>query len=370
MVLPVVRKEKGRLGCAQFMFGTLVGFFITIWTVTTIRSDASDEVTSAPVTSQLRKLPSKPVTPSFSLLESKLDPKQSGILVIYSGPLYIDDESDVNMNELYRANFEWFMKKGIDCENQDTVIVVGKPVFEKYKSQIEEMDRKCLETNHRIQIVHRHPECFHMGSMSLILHGGFIQFDHYEFFIQITDNLSGPFEKTVDNKPWTAKFTSRMNNNVRLVGLSHVCDGYHSHIQENAYCIDKTGLELLQKSDIILDCEKSISENSHNGGNMEKWHKQLKMSASSYPIAMSKLFLNQANYAFTSILREPLKPINKENRMECIANDMWTVSHLKNAYNGNLPTWSDLIFFKTTRYLPRDISNKIGFRGNVTWRWE
>lgn len=376
MVLPVVvKKQKRRLGCARFMFGILIGFVITIWTIIKSRLEEWDDVTSAPVISQLRTFSTKAVTPTFSLLESKIDPKEPGILVIYSGPLYVDDETDVDMNELFRANFEWFLKNGVDCDIQDTVIVVGKPVFDKYKNQIEDMDRKCMETNHRIKIVHRHPECFHMGSMSLILHGGFIPFDHYKFFIQITNDLSGPFEKTVDEQPWTLKFTSRMNDNVRLVGLSHVCDGHHSHVQEHAYCLDNTGLELLRQSDVILNCETFISENSRKADNIERdsienWHKQLEMNAASYPIAMSQLILNQANYTFTSILQEPLRPINKENRLTCVADDMWTVSHLKSAYNGNLPSWPDLIFFKTTRYLSDDIAKTIGFKGNATWIWE
>ena len=351
MVLPVV-KSKRRIGLNLFTAGMFIGFFSTFWTILTIRSQLGE--------------PARIFTP----LESIRDPNKPGILVIYSGPLLVEDPGDPNMNSLLLANFDWFLRNGIDCQNQDTVIIVGQPVFDKYKDQINQMDDKCKETNHRIKLEYRHPECLHLGSMSLVLHEGFIKFDDFDFFIFVTSSMTGPVDKLIDGKPWTEKFTSRITDKVKLVGLSHLCDDRSSHVLESAFCLDKDGMALLRGSEVILDCEKSWRENINVKAKVDEWQASLEQKGKIFQVAMSKLILERADFAFSSVLREPSEPITRDNRQQCVAPDLWTISKLKEAYGGNMPTWSDVIFFKTIRYLPPDIAEKIGFHGNATWIWE
>jgi hypothetical protein len=401
MVLPVLRKKRRGPGLSQFMLGILVGFLLTVFTVIKIRSDAIKGVKLAPPpdlparpqeipksNEVLKSLPAKqepmepnkvaqqppPIEEVISPLESIKDPDKPGKLVIYSGPLYVTDDADPDLTELYISNFEWYLDHGIDCEDHDTVIVVGRPVVGKYKDRVAEIADKCKkETNHRVKMVTRHTECFHMGSLSLVLHGGFVNFDHYDFFFFITSALSGPAHKRPrgPDKPWTEMFTTRMTGPIRIVGLSHVCEGEDTHVQESAFCLDKTGFEILRHSEIVLDCEQALRDNADlSPQQIKKWQKSVEEKSRLFPINMSRTILNQADYAFTTLLRQPVKPIDKVNRMTCDAPDMWTVSKLKETFRGNIPSWMDVIWFKTTRYLPKEISKLIGFKGNNSWKWE
>lgn len=305
----------------------------------------------------------------FSPLGSVADPNKSGILVVYSGPLYFEDESDSEMTQLYRANLEYFLNHGVDCEVQDTVIVVGLPVYHKYKNQIQEMDSKCQETNHRVKMVYRPPECADMGSWSTVLHGNFVDFDQFDFFIFLTASMSGPFEKRPDDKPWTEMFTSRVTETTKLVGLSHVCDKDSTHVQEQALCLDKAAFNLFRESNIVMDCAQSRRQHIHNEANIQQWRQSIDEKGREYNGALNQLVLNHG-YALTSILREPVEPITKENRDNCVAEDMWTVSNLKEAFGGEVPTWRETILWRSSRYLPKDIAQTIGYKGKINWTWE
>ena len=287
-----------------------------------------------------------------------------GILVIFSGPLYLSDPKNPDLNQLYLTNLEWFLKHGIDCRNHDTIIVVGESVFPSYNDYIEVMDATCQFTNHRIKLVHRSPECDHMGSMSLIAHGDFIESSHFSSFIFITSQMSGPHSKQMaDGTPWMTSFTSRLGGTVRAVGLSHVCDGMRTHFQENVYAVDRLGFDILRRT--IVDCEATVQQTDHADPN---WRTRLASDARHFPIAMSQAIMNTADYTLTSILREPVTPIDKTSRLECVADDLWTVSNLNKTF-GKLPNWQDVMFYKTSRYLPEDIATTIGFKGNITWKW-
>ena len=84
---------------------------------------------------------------------------------------------------------------------------------------------------------------------------------------------------------------------------------------------------------------------------------------------MSQAILNTGEYTLTSILQAPVTPIDKTSRLQCVAEDLWTISNLNKTF-GKLPNWQDVMFYKTSRHLPEDIATTIGFKGNITWKWD
>ena len=68
--------------------------------------------------------------------------------------------------------------------------------------------------------------------------------------------VTGPAPPTKDRPgPWTSRFTSLLDDRVKMTGLSMNCrlvDGVH--IQSMAYALDRVGLDLVVKSGAIFDC--------------------------------------------------------------------------------------------------------------------
>lgn len=281
------------------------------------------------------------------------------ILVVYSGPSTFT-EGNMDKNELYIRNFEFFLRHGIDCKLQDTILVLGEQVAPVYRERLERMDSACRkEHSHRITIVERENVCYDMESVRLVMHGNITDILSYDYFIYVNCGLTGPMmPKNETTIPWTSKFIEKMVGNVTMVGISHMCSGATTHIQSMIYCLDKRSMKLIQESNCVFDCR------IWNGLNLTSLE-SLQRIIDDYERCMGRLILNHG-YAITSLTRPRI--ITKENRKNCTDRDLWITSRLNAKYN-KIPSLDEVMFFKTSRILTKETAEIINFTGRIWWNW-
>jgi len=186
-----------------------------------------------------------------------------------------------------------------------------------------------------------------METVRVILQGGQVNVKDYNYFIYVNCGTTGP---APTNYPWTLDYTSRMDDKVKMVGLSHNRHSGQPHIQSMVYALDRVGLELIQEQGAVYDCRGQL----HPRDNI----------ISRYEIGMSRILLD-AGYAIRSILRNT----TIQNWHDpCEGEDMWFKSRLKEFTGlGRVPHLNETIFFKTSRVLPEEIANKIKYTRHVHW---
>ena len=293
-------------------------------------------------------MPSIPVFP----------PGAPKILVVYSGPSTLS-EGNPHKITMYRRNFEFFLKHGIDCMRQDTIVVLGHEVAPIYRDELTEMDFHCQKDHsHRIKLVERENECLDMESVRLVMHGNVTDILAYDYFIYINCGVTGPMMRPNEtNVPWTSKFIEKSVGDVRMVGLSHYCQKAHTHVQSMAYCLDRVAMKLIKESDHVYDCrvlKLDKSTQAYTDAIINKYER-----------GMSRLLLNNG-HAITSLTRT--KVLTRENRLHCTDKDLWLTKHLTETY-GKIPALDDVMFFKTSRILTDEIIELINFTGTITWNW-
>ena len=290
---------------------------------------------------------------------TSMDSPMPKILVVYSGPSTMT-EGNMDKNELYMRNFEFFLRHGIDCKLQDTILVLGKQVAPKYKDRIEKMDFACRnEHSHSITILERENVCYDMESVRLVMHGNVTDILAYDYFIYLNCGLTGPMmPKNETTIPWTSKFIDKMVGNVTMVGISHLCSGVTTHVQSMIYCLDKRSMKLIKESNCVFDCR------IWNGLNLTS-QESLNRIINQYERGMGRLILNRG-YAITSLTRS--KKITKENRNDCTDRDLWMTARLNAEYN-KIPSLDEVMFFKTSRILTKETAEIINFTGRIWWNW-
>merc|ERR1712176_1502856 len=50
--------------------------------------------------------------------------------------------------------------------------------------------------------------------------------------------------------------------------------------------------------------------------------------------------------------------------------DIWIESRMKSMYNNTIPSLDETIFFKTSRFLPQDIAQRINYTDQIFWAWK
>ena len=186
---------------------------------------------------------------------SDVEPK---ILVVYSGPSTLT-EGDPDKNMLYLRNLEYFLLHGLDCATQDTIVVLGYDVAKQYRHQITQLNLACqrqhYSQSHTITLVERENECYDMESVRLVMHGNITNILDYDYFIYVNCGTTGPMMPQKETHiPWTRKFLERLVGNVKMVGLSHVCLQYETHIQSMVYALDQVSMKIILDSDCVYDC--------------------------------------------------------------------------------------------------------------------
>ena len=290
---------------------------------------------------------------------SDVEPK---ILVVYSGPSTLT-EGDPDKNMLYLRNLEYFLLHGLDCATQDTIVVLGYDVAKQYRHQITQLNLACqrqhYSQSHTITLVERENECYDMESVRLVMHGNITNILDYDYFIYVNCGTTGPMMPQKETHiPWTRKFIERLVGNVKMVGLSHVCLQYKTHIQSMVFALDQVSMKIILDSDCVYDCRpyKQINQSEIDFVND---------IIGRYEVQMGQLILDKG-FAIESLTRP--KALTKENRDNCTDEDMWLTTRLHELY-GRIPSLEDVLFFKTSRVLTPEMAVIINFTGSIWWNW-
>lgn len=297
--------------------------------------------------------------------EEEYDKIDGKVLVVYSGPTNVGKDSKHpystggKKNELYFRNFNYFLDHGVDCRAQDTALVITKEVLPLYETRIKEMDMECQRHGHKVFLVLRENRCFDMESMRVVLfESPEINRSSYDYLVYANCGTTGP-SKDWPKRPWVNTFTSLLTDKIKMVGLTHHCQG-NPHIQSMMYCLDKAGLEVVIKAKAIFNCH-----DVNNGTSKEDLSKQHGLVINRYEKGMGRHIV-EAGYAIAPFLR--YVSYDKDNATNCSIKDLWISSNLKEYY-GRIPSLNETLFFKTSRYLSEETAREINYTGLRDWNW-
>ena len=247
-------------------------------------------------------------------------PPPPRVLVVYAGP---STPPSHPMTGLYIKNFEFFLRYGVvDCDVQDTVIVVGREYYAPYLPWVRRLNRMCGRRLGRsgggvgggggggVILVSRRSVCYDMEAAHLTLSGGvpgLRELSTYDYFVFANCGVTGPAPPSARRTgPWTSHFTALLDERVKMTGLSMNCklvDGVH--VQSMMYAVDRVGLEIIAKSGAIFDC-------------LEEPHKnQLDYIVEMYEKKMGKAILD-AGYALRPLIGGSDLIVTKSNVRDCV----------------------------------------------------
>jgi len=148
----------------------------------------------------------------------------STILVVYAGP---STPKTNQKTELYIKNMEFFLRNGIDCRTQDTVIVAGRGYYFKYFPLVQQLNRQCQTFGSKVILVPRREECYDMEAAYLTVSGGvpgLRDVKSYDYFFFVNCSMTGPaLTSTTRPGPWTSQFKRLIDNRVKMTELNLNC---------------------------------------------------------------------------------------------------------------------------------------------------
>jgi hypothetical protein len=230
---------------------------------------------------------------------------------------------------------------------------------------VDDLHRTCQDYGHQVVMATRNNTCLDLESVRVALYGGYIDVSAYDYFLYINCGVTGPSPSWA-NLPWTNVFLSKLNDKVKMTGISMNCKHHHAHIQSMMYAMDRDALKVVMDGGAIFDCTNmtgyaTMTKSAQHG-----------MIVQGYERKMSTLLL-QAGYGISSILR-PIT-IFQNNVTSCrdeqsneTLNDLWLTYRLKD-YFGKMPSLDEVIFFKTSRILTPETAALINFTLKVDWNW-
>jgi len=109
-------------------------------------------------------------------------------------------------------------------------------------------------------------ECYDLGTFGWAFHSQIDNLSSYKYFILMNSSIRGPFFPAYMPKAmhWTDTFTSKINDNVKLVGPTINCGGIPGmpttapHVQSYLLATDRIGLDVLLKT--VLSCYDNIMD--------------------------------------------------------------------------------------------------------------
>ncbi|KAI2512632.1 hypothetical protein MHU86_1851 [Fragilaria crotonensis] len=188
------------------------------------------------------------------------------ILVVYSGPTVLADleavrqpgsPSSERLKELYRLNFEYFLKYGVQCRTQDTLVMVTEVVQQRYQPQIDALHSKCQQHGHRVIMAIRNSTCWDLESVRRAMHDDIVDLNLYDYFVYVNCGTSGPSRLWAD-LPWTDVLLEKLNDKVKMSGLTLNCGSADPHLQSMVYALDREGLQIIRESDAVFECEEAL----------------------------------------------------------------------------------------------------------------
>lgn len=312
------------------------------------------------LTSDDPRLPKRPTKPATKPTDR--------VLVVYSGPTQVVNRTIVEhpssnkferKAELYRVNFEHFLKYGVQCKTQDTVLVVTKEVEVQYRARVDRMHAECQSKyKHQVILAIRNSTCLDLETVRRVFHDDIVDIDSYDYFVYANCGTSGPARKWA-NLPWTDVFIDKLSDTVKMSGLTVNCRG-PPHVQSMVYALDRVAIAIMKKSRAIFDC---VKEPPNLG------IKEANQIINRYERGMSREIMN-AGYGVASII----KPIvlNTKSVSACRANDdyrdQWMTNQMNTDY-GRLLDLEDTVFFKTSRIMSEATKKELNFTLEVNWSW-
>lgn len=282
-------------------------------------------------------------------------PPAKKTLVVYAGP----NAKSAPKAKLYEANFNFFLEHGVDCNIQDTVLVVGYDYYDEYLPRIETMQAECSQ---KLLLVSRRNKCLDLEVSFMTFHGGIagINVHSYDYMVYVNCGMTGPPPRnstSLNNRPWTSKFIDLLDDEVKMSGVS--INAGRPHVQSFVYALDNVGIDILYNSNAVYDC----LQDQHP--TREEFWRIVKL----YEDGMSRAILDAGfalrpligNYTVSRKAKLDKAELEKKN----ILRDIWFPRPLRRAFGGRLPTLEEVIFFKTSRFLPPEIKQQI-YKNNHT----
>lgn len=246
--------------------------------------------------------------------------------IIYSGPTSLD-------KEVYLENFEFFLKHGLPSSRHDgcdlpidVFVVLTTETYRHYRDTLRRYNESCGE----IQIIIREDKCYDMESARVALVDPRQRFEKVVF---VNCGLKGPFSSPQNIRFWTRSFTDRIDERVKLTGITINCGGklhmHHAHVQSMLWATDKTGLASIIDAGAIYDC----------GWELSRWHGREEL-INTYELGLSRAVL-RAGYLIQDQLNRTFAWRTATNS-EC--SDLWNDDHLVEKYSPEA-----LVFWKVTR---------------------
>lgn len=286
-------------------------------------------------------------------------------VVAYAGPTSLDRR--VGKNDFYLRNFEYFLEHGVDgCkQSHDFVLVLTEEVAEYYAERLRSIRSTCAEdSNRKLVVIERRDTCVDMGAIYAV----FERFDlsPYDSFVFLNCGVVGPKlrvakKETKTEQPWTASFTSLLTGSVKMSGLSINCALY-PHVQSMLFALDREGLRVVMNSPAVYDCGLPSAK-------MTARDKQEVIVR--YEMGMSQAILD-ASYSIASVLSSEGGSMTVApgvvTEMSDSCQDMWTedaLSALGGGKRNKPPKWEDVVFFKASRVIPREVHDEIRYNTNL-----
>jgi hypothetical protein len=290
------------------------------------------------------------------------------ILVAYSGPTELLDRSIPvrndkyeHLKELYRLNFEHFLKYGVQCKTQDTVLVVTSAVEPVYRAQVDRMHEACnKEYGSKVILAIRNNTCLDLESVRRVMRDNIVDIDSYDYFVYVNCGTSGPSRAWAD-LPWTDVLLEKLSDKVKMSGLSLNCQREgESHIQSMVYALDRVSLKLIRENeDVIFDCVKKPSPDPDElvGDYI----------IDAYEIGMSTL-LFEHGYGVANLLYPTVRFKDNKNTCNDTHVDPWLTDRMM-ANFGRVLDLEDTVFFKTSRLISKATAKEINYTLEVNWAW-
>jgi len=380
--MTVILRRKTERGLFQKRVAVLAILIVISSILALLVCMPSDSIADAPPNS----LP--PTTPSYPIQQQqqrdarlpqrpkhRVTKSTDKILVVYSGPTHLPNREILNQpdgpssphsrrrireegrKELYRVNFEYFLTYGTQCQTQDTVIVVTKEVEEQYRERVHTIQQNCHD--HKVILAIRENKCFDLETVRRVMHDDDIavDIDTYDYFVYVNCGVSGPSKQWAD-LPWTDVLIDKLNDHVKMSGLTLNCGARQPHVQSMVFALDRVALQFIKQSSAIFDCYKRLDNENKTD-----------YIVRNYEFKMGRLLLDQG-YGLEGIIHSGA--VNSSNKEEFLTDDryrdMWITSRMMKHF-GRILSLEEAVFFKTSRLMSPEIAMELNYNYPLDWNW-
>lgn len=238
-VQPRVKPFLTKLSKKQIFWGVLIFLFIIIL-VSVIKKEKSQGSYRDPLSVETISNKELEFLKEENIKNAKIV-KELLKLYVLKGP-YTNNENKPLLIYAYhesvqaRANILFFLRHGLHGRADFIFIVNG----------YSDIDKVIPTNTPNVKIIKRDNTCYDLGSIGEILRSNNYELvKKYKKFILMNSSVRGPFlPKWAANECWSDKFLNKVNEKVKLVGMSHNCIPVR-HVQSMIIATDSIGINIL-----------------------------------------------------------------------------------------------------------------------------